>query len=1477
MQKDMHQIIIKFSLDKYNEHSLNGTISDFIRALFAYAFFHNTVDIYIYNFPIDEYKRYLSIIVEKLYDTTEVNIDIPNIIFQNSSSFDITFIGGETFDELLAINKSIAIEYNSNKQSIFSINVEDVEPRIHKNSKLFFQLGSENIILPFVLIQNKYLEETILDSIIINSLEKNSLNIHVDTKKGYHLNKFYQFKNLFSDSQWVNRLAFVLAQQGNKYTYFIGTDKYTSLTIAVANSFLGHNDYLVVDNIHNISDQKGIKDFIERVQYEKPMALCKRGLLSDYSKVIFNKKSHPANNIMVFSSVSFSYENISKYVLGYLKRRNHKTTAVIDINLEEKKTEYPLFPISILKLNKDKDYFDVEKDTCKICTCYTESKPLDEKPLYELDAVNTFSLKNFYKLPYEVLSKKSSVHISSVLWHDSIHFVHAKRGHNHYTFYTKTINFFHQNKKHIKFCLEHKIKKNITELVNNRKIIIFAPRHSTNNNFITYVDKYLFDNNATVYRFDKETGEQNFYDMDFVDKDISDINKTVVFFVDDEISSGYTMEYFYTLLQVNGKNRRFDASIVMIDRTTINDTRVLCNYVKGINFEDKINNLYSFTKLEIKPIKTEVENCFLCDKQKDYEEKLINCTLDMNRFQIAERIVKLNQTDAHLIDSNSPKLNLSNKLKTYLKMYAVDYVYRHFENFHQMSQSHFDDKKATCDITSLYNDYLKEEGNLYKEVEKYLKKNFFLYGEKDELIENIFERICRYEINIALLKAISFPKLAYFEDIRKIATKIIICRLQSKIRATDKNYKTSSKCINLKPFTSKEASKVSIFLTIYNEEENNYLKEKLDKKDSDLQEFFSEYINKNNLNYINFLYITAAYLDISYILSKESILFYYQVSNYSKVHDYPHDLLHIYPTAVKLITSKYADKARYFDQQLVEFYCTAIDGVKTKSHPNFDHGTKRYSLVNALFLENTINKNLKLIIDSKLRLNDQLSKLQEDIEEYCKNKFKEYFEKEQEVQCDNPNALTSYTEEFKIEKIYINEYMDRSYNDYIEYLEESKLLDLLTEMKELEQKDIIYPLYLGAISDKTNDMTNLKYIFEGIVDENKKKAILKDKIDCTWSNMYIRSYELDIDEKQCTIVRLVEIDYRKLEKSSNEDDIRENKNLWFKPVGLIVASHGGDYTTHLVYSRLLLSLRKYLIDFFRKKFDYGKFQEQVQSKVHAHTKELEKQLELSLLEREQEMELSLIEKEKEKIQQELEKLQQELEKLYESLKDISHTYKDYISITEAVERLKNAGHNDSDILDLVKKYTSGLKYIFKIASLKEIENLYNEDYYFINIFDTNFENEINNFLHSAPFLMDKVTENTKFSINIIKNKNFISNIADEDDIRAIFFELIFNAIKQNKNKNKEVFIKIIIEDDIIYIANTGIPINDETHDSLFERRYTVDSSSPDRGAGLGLGLYYARKHLESIKLHIDTIRNPKNDAPIDLKEYNVIFRIRRMT
>lgn len=1362
---------------KYDGIKENYTISDFFREIYAYALFHDTIDIYIFNFPIGDYQSYMEIIVDTIF-TNNRRIKLPNIIFQSKYSFDVVFIGGEDKDEYKKINQEIARVYNNDEKDIKFTN--------YKHSKLFFKLDNKYIILPFVIFKHEKLNEYILGNIIKEYLEKNTLKLHVDTKKGYHLNKFYQFKNLFSDSQWINRIAFVLAQQGNKNTYFIGTDKYTGLAVAVANSFYGNNEYLIIENVLDENNHQNIDKFIKKTAVEDI-------------------------NYIVFSSVVFSYENVKKYLLDKIDINiKYTTSAVVHIDLELKEKMFcPLNVISNICLKKGTDYCDIKEGDCSICTL-----PSEEKPLYELDESNSFTLKNYYRDSYERISleKSKSQRIYDVIWHNSIHFVHAKRGHNHYTFYTKTINFFLDNKDKIIDYLSlynnteyTGIKNNILEICKERKAIIFAPRHNTNNNFIALVDELLFDNDATIYRFDKDKGEQNFYDLDLITNDIKDVDKTAIFFIDDEISSGHTLEYFYTLIRIKANNRKFDATIVMIDRTTHNDTKVICNYVEGTDFRNKIERLFHFTKLEIKPIKTEVEDCFLCQKQKDYEAILVSSVLEMNRFQIAERIVKLNTTDAYFIDSKQCNIDLKTQLKIYLKMYAVDFIYREFTLFSNI--------RNISDVAKLHEAYQNIEKDFYIEVKTYLKKHFLSKNTKS-IVEEVFERICKYEISIALLKAIAFPKLAYFEDIRIIATKIIICRIRSSIRATSKRNE-----INCLDNASRIEEKVEeVFLTIMAKDEYDKVFKALEDKDQ--EKFFEQYKSKNNLNYINFLFITAAYLDINTILEEEVIKFYYYVSNYVKKSElqFKHKLLHVYPTAVKLVTTKYKDKASYFDTQLIKFYKDEITFLYNtrEAIDRGGHGTKRFSLVNALFVENIETMNIAKTRDTS-NLYEQLTDIIVYLETHCKEKYNEYISYESKIINDpESKANTSFGENFKVEKIYINEKMKRKYHNYInenknlnyiKYIEESRLLDVTDNLNELLVDDQIYPLYLGGRSNP-NIVGGIKAIFmQDDTYQNKEDAI-KEYIDCTWSNHWIEDYEIDGVKKTCTVIRLVDIDYKKLEDLSNDDDIKSNSNLWFKPIGLLVVSHDGNYSSHLLYSRILLSMQKSIVEFFKDQFDYGRFQEETKKGY----------------------------------------LEQSHDALQKVLERISHTYGKYIKISKHIEGLKNCSYSPEKILDMVKKYTIGLEYIFSIGSLYNADKKYEEknkiqNQLWIVDFADDFTDSIADFLEVVPFFSTK--EILTSNIEKLEGVNYIFKYSDnssknlclrlkDSDLYTIVFEIIFNALRSNKNK-KSLVIELYLAENGIYIRNNGFDIED--NDKIFDENFSKNN-------GTGIGLYNIKKYLD---------------------------------
>ncbi|MFQ6136111.1 MAG: sensor histidine kinase, partial [Candidatus Hydrothermarchaeales archaeon] len=87
--------------------------------------------------------------------------------------------------------------------------------------------------------------------------------------------------------------------------------------------------------------------------------------------------------------------------------------------------------------------------------------------------------------------------------------------------------------------------------------------------------------------------------------------------------------------------------------------------------------------------------------------------------------------------------------------------------------------------------------------------------------------------------------------------------------------------------------------------------------------------------------------------------------------------------------------------------------------------------------------------------------------------------------------------------------------------------------------------------------------------------------------------------------------------------------------------------------------------------------------------------------------------------------------------------------------------------------------------------------------------------------------------------------ADFEELKQVFDNLLFNAIKFNK-KGGKVTIKARAKGDFIEvsIADTGIGIPDEHLDKVFDWFYQVDSSARRAYGGTGMGLAIAKEIVE---------------------------------
>jgi len=86
---------------------------------------------------------------------------------------------------------------------------------------------------------------------------------------------------------------------------------------------------------------------------------------------------------------------------------------------------------------------------------------------------------------------------------------------------------------------------------------------------------------------------------------------------------------------------------------------------------------------------------------------------------------------------------------------------------------------------------------------------------------------------------------------------------------------------------------------------------------------------------------------------------------------------------------------------------------------------------------------------------------------------------------------------------------------------------------------------------------------------------------------------------------------------------------------------------------------------------------------------------------------------------------------------------------------------------------------------------------------------------------------------------------DEQKLKQVFFNLIYNAIKFTKQGTIAISAQIVEEQAHISVEDTGPGIAAEHHDLIFTTFYQVESSRARASEGLGLGLSITKKIVES--------------------------------
>ncbi|OHE09672.1 MAG: hypothetical protein A2513_10140 [Sulfurimonas sp. RIFOXYD12_FULL_33_39] len=824
--------------------------SNFLRDLYSFAFLNSVQDILVVNYPIEENIEYLKILSE----TTDVS-KICNIAFLNKEYPQVLFLGGANHQEMCGINTMLSQTYNYNKRNFLETcqgqNGVNLTSNLfytnHQNKQMFFPF---ELFLPNPRNQNELLYTLMLDNFL--EIKENYEDIHLDLQDDFHIKKFYYLKYVFENSQWVKLMSFDLAKKiKNKSKnfeniIFVGIEKYSS-------SFIAELEYLLDVELQSyiISD------------------LNSKQILEQFNKF---KKLHN-NKRFVFIRPSVFESDIDKNLAKDLK--NYEKYTLIQLTKDGTDSHNWIASYS-------KNLNDVLQSASKCSWCFDENKPL-----YEIDK-DKYNIKDLYHT-HDTYKKNDN--IFQVSWKDTIYFPHIERNTNHYLYYIRTTQFFKNNKDDIKEYF-----KNIEFKRDEKVPVILTSAHNTNAEFVALINEIVFENDAIIHSLSLNNKEQGYFSINNLTSTYKNKEDYYSFyFVDDAISSGEAFKYIYSVLSSFFADK-FQAVFTLIDRTNEKDFSLMDNFYKDKHF-------YRYLKINIHPIKTGFEDCYLCERKKIFEKIAISSSLVTIKHTFQKKAKDLAMKSACSIEYEL--LESIADLKNYLRMSSTEYIYQYIDEFERLENI---EKK----LDNYYDDIVKN----------YFEKNY-LNGKS---LTYEIDKFLKVESKIAFLKSLAFPKVYFFKTLRKNIHKYI--------------YEEIRKFTNL----SKDNIKVHSLLT-----DLDYVE--LDKCNS-IKEIVLHYKDKNrtNLDYFSFLLSLGSFLGVNHILSYEVIMYYYKITDAIKSpekYEKYKRLLNMYPIAVKQLTTYSEEKSKYFERELEKFY----------GDIPFKY-TRTFSRIFGLFVENTTHLNI---------------------------------------------------------------------------------------------------------------------------------------------------------------------------------------------------------------------------------------------------------------------------------------------------------------------------------------------------------------------------------------------------------------------------------------------------------------------------------------------------------------------------------------
>ncbi len=183
-------------------------------------------------------------------------------------------------------------------------------------------------------------------------------------------------------------------------------------------------------------------------------------------------------------------------------------------------------------------------------------------------------------------------------------------------------------------------------------------------------------------------------------------------------------------------------------------------------------------------------------------------------------------------------------------------------------------------------------------------------------------------------------------------------------------------------------------------------------------------------------------------------------------------------------------------------------------------------------------------------------------------------------------------------------------------------------------------------------------------------------------------------------------------------------------------------------------------------------------------------------------------------------------------KQVGENIDDYkVMIDRSLERIKGMRTLISDLLDLTKIESGQKRKNIQTIDLSQVAR-----------------KAVDNI---EPYALQK---NVKLYLDLPDNTKYE---ADENEVEIIFNNLLSNAIKYNKEEGEVSF--IIKKDEqgvMIIVEDTGIGMNDEEMDGLFQEFVRIKNSKTKNISGSGLGLSIVRKIVEEYNGQVNVASTP---------------------